>query len=225
MKTMPFSVPLARTCSTLGLGLCLCLLQPVAAEAKIYVYVGADGSRVVTDHPFEKPGFHILHAQQTVHNIGDVLAGRQDSAVDGDVSTSPEHYDSYILTASEKYKLDPALVKAVIHAESNFNPLAISSKGARGLMQLMPETAARYNEYNLFSPPSNINAGTRHLSYLLERYSHNEILALAAYNAGEDMVDRYQGIPPFRETRQYVRRVMQYHNQYRRHAIDTATRL
>jgi len=195
-------------------------LLACTADAKVYIYVGTNGDRIVTDNPLQKPGYRLLHSQQTFDNVGNLLAGREGSLDTGDHQQS---YDNYILEASEKFKLDPALVKAVIHAESNFDPQAVSRKGARGLMQLMPETAARYNEFNLFSPLINITVGTRHLSYLLGRYSQNEMLALAAYNAGEDVVDRYQGIPPFKETRLYVRRVMQYHKQY--HISMTETKL
>jgi soluble lytic murein transglycosylase-like protein len=199
------------------LGICS-LLLPFSAQATIYIYVGANGDRIVTDSPMQKSGYHLLHSQQTFNNVGNILAGREDSSTFDDHRQS---YDGYIQTASEKFRLDPALVKAIIQVESNFNPQAVSRKGARGLMQLMPETAARYNEYNLFSPLSNITVGSHHLSYLLARYSQNETLALAAYNAGEDVVDRYQGIPPFKETQLYVKRVMQYHKRYRSSTTET----
>jgi len=191
------------------LALASCLLS-VAANAKIYIYVGSGGDRVVTDRPLQRPGYRLQHLQQDVSDVGNILAGREEIVA----NKRRQFYDGYIQDASAKFNLDPALVKAVIHVESNFNPMAVSRKGARGLMQVMPKTAARYNEQDLFNPIANINVGTRHLSYLLARYAHNEKLALAAYNAGEESVDQYQGIPPFPETRLYVKRVMKYHEHY-----------
>ncbi len=103
--------------------------------------------------------------------------------------------------------MDPALVRAVIETESNWNPRAYSRKGAGGLMQLIPTTAQRYGAYDVFNPQQNIDAGVKHLKWLLERYNGNLDLALAAYNAGEGAVDRAHGIPAYRETRNYVLRV------------------
>jgi len=104
--------------------------------------------------------------------------------------------------------LDWKLVAAVVAAESNFNPAAISPKGAQGLMQLMPETAELYKVNDPFNPKENIDAGVRHLKWLIRRYEGKLDLALAAYNAGEKAVDRYGGIPPYQETRQYIKRVL-----------------
>ncbi len=197
------------TLPNLALVMSFALLSP-AVHAKIYIYVGPEGERVVSDYPIQRNGYRLQHLRQDVNNVGGILAGREDELA----NKRRSFYDEYIRNASEKFNLDPALVKAVIHVESDFNPMAISPKGARGLMQMMPQTAARYNERDLFSPMANIAVGTRHLSYLLIRYSHDETLALAAYNAGEESVDRYQGIPPFQETRQYVKKVMKYRERY-----------
>ena len=105
--------------------------------------------------------------------------------------------------------MDPVLVHAVIGAESAFNPWAVSRKGAQGLMQLMPRTASALGVRDSFNPRDNIEGGVRHLGYLLDRYSGNVSLALAAYNAGEGAVDYYGGIPPYPETQQYVQRILQ----------------
>ncbi len=116
-------------------------------------------------------------------------------------------YGKLIHDAAAKHGVDENLIKGVIAAESNFNPRAISRKQALGLMQLLPETAARYAVGNIFDPAQNIEAGTHYLKDLLAQYRGNLPLALAAYNAGPEMVERYGGIPPFRETQSYVRRI------------------
>src|SRR3989454_4454691 len=115
--------------------------------------------------------------------------------------------EKLVREAADRHRVDPALVRAVIETESNWNPRAYSRKGAGGLMQLIPTTAQRYGAYDVFNPQQNIDAGVRHLKMLLQRYNGNLDLALAAYNAGEGAVDKAQGIPPFRETRNYVQKV------------------
>ena len=110
--------------------------------------------------------------------------------------------------AATKHGVDGILIQQVIAEESNFNPRAVSSKYALGLMQLLPKTAARYSVGDVFDPAQNIDAGTHYLKDLLEQYRGNLSLALAAYNAGPEMVERYGGIPPFPETQNYVQRIM-----------------
>jgi soluble lytic murein transglycosylase-like protein len=115
--------------------------------------------------------------------------------------------EKLVREAADRHSVDPALVRAVIETESNWNPKAWSHKGAGGLMQLIPTTAHRYGASDVFNPQQNIDAGVKHLKWLLERYNGNLDLALAAYNAGEGAVDRAHGIPAFRETRSYVQKV------------------
>jgi soluble lytic murein transglycosylase-like protein len=115
--------------------------------------------------------------------------------------------EKLVMEAAERHSVDPALVRAVIETESNWNAGAISRRGAVGLMQLIPTTAQRFGVNDLYSPQQNVDAGVRYLKTLLERYNGNLELALAAYNAGEGAVDRAHGIPRFRETRDYVQRV------------------
>jgi hypothetical protein len=115
--------------------------------------------------------------------------------------------------ASAEYHLDPDLVNSVIHAESGFNAHAISPKGARGLMQLMPGTASQLGVNDSFDPQSNVTGGSRYLRELLERYDFDLVKALAAYNAGPERVEQYRGVPPFRETRAYVARIVHEYNK------------
>ena len=125
-------------------------------------------------------------------------------------------FDSIIRDASRRYRVDMPLVKAVIRAESDFVPYAVSPAGAQGLMQLMPATARLRNVWRTFEPRQNVEGGVSHLRYLLDRYSGNVRLALAAYNAGENAVDKHGGIPPFPETTEYVSRVMRFRDLYLR---------
>jgi soluble lytic murein transglycosylase-like protein len=116
--------------------------------------------------------------------------------------------DAYIEDVAARYGVSKDLIAAMIEAESSYNPRAISPRGAQGLMQLMPETAAILRVSDPFDPRENIDGGVRHLLSLMDRFDNNLPLALAAYNAGERAVIRHRGIPPYRETRQYVKRIM-----------------
>jgi soluble lytic murein transglycosylase-like protein len=124
-------------------------------------------------------------------------------------------YDQLILMACNKHKIDPALIKAVIKAESNFNHQAVSPVGAQGLMQLMPATASQLQVEDAFHPEKNIEGGVRYLRYLLTLYHGNLTLALAAYNAGERAVAKHHNqVPPYRETQNYVKRVLSFYNSF-----------
>jgi hypothetical protein len=126
-------------------------------------------------------------------------------------SLVPSPYSSQILAAAKEHKVDPAFIAAVIRAESNGVPTAVSRKGARGLMQLMPSTARRLGVKRPFDPKENIRGGAAYLAELAERFGETRPdLVLAAYNAGERAVEEHKGIPPFRETREYVRRVLAF---------------
>jgi len=131
------------------------------------------------------------------------FTGRSRPAMD----ISRDGTEKLVREAADRHRVDPALVRAVIETESNWNPKAYSHKGAGGLMQLIPTTAQRYGAYDVFDPQQNIDAGVKHLKWLLERYNGNLDLALAAYNAGEGAVDRVHGVPAYRETRNYVQKV------------------
>lgn len=127
-----------------------------------------------------------------------------------------QKYQQEIATASKDHQLDPALLRAVIHAESAFNPKALSKSGAAGLMQLMPDTATEVGVKNVWHQQQNIQGGASYLSSLLKRYKGNIKLAMAAYNAGPGAVDKHQGIPPYHETQRYIERVELLWSRYQK---------
>lgn len=128
-------------------------------------------------------------------------------------------FHSIILEAADRYNVDPALVKAVIMAESGYDPTAISKKGAMGLMQLMPATGIAMGVEDFFDPEHNVNAGVKYLKKLLNQFDGNLLLAVAAYNAGSTKVRKYQGIPPYKATRIYVKKVFEYYKHYQGNMI------
>ena len=128
-------------------------------------------------------------------------------------AVKPQDLKEVINTISDQHHLDPDFISSVIHAESGFNPRAVSPKGAQGLMQLMPGTASKLGVSNAFDPRANVEGGTRYLSELLERYNFDVIKALAAYNAGPHRVQQYGGVPPYNETRTYVARIVRDYNR------------
>ena len=138
------------------------------------------------------------------------------------VSIDRDGVEKLVREAAERHQVDPALVRAVIQTESNWNPSAVSRKGALGLMQLIPTTAQRFGANDAFSPKQNVDAGVRYLKTLLERYNGNLDLALAAYNAGEGAVDRAHGVPAYRETRNYVQRVQEAYYRPGSGRLDSA---
>ncbi|MDH5517488.1 MAG: transglycosylase SLT domain-containing protein [Gammaproteobacteria bacterium] len=124
-------------------------------------------------------------------------------------------FADFIERTASQYEMDVALLRAIIHVESGFNPYAVSSKGARGLMQLMPLLLQTYQVSRPYDYQQNIIAGTRHMAYLLKRFNQNISLATAAYNAGETAVNKYNSIPPYKETQNYVRKVHFLFKRYR----------
>ena len=176
---------------------------PVAAQGDIYKYIDMEGVIHLTNVPTDPHIKYdlILKERRVLFRVKPA-----------DITK----YDDLISRASRKYNVDSALVKAVIKAESNFDHKAVSRKGARGLMQLMPATANSLEVRDSFHPEKNIDGGVRYLRYLLNIFRGDLSLALAAYNAGEAAVARYNySIPPFRETQTYVQRVLHYFARYR----------
>ena len=170
------------------------LLYAQPAAAQIWVVEGPDGSQRFTTSP--EPGARVF--MRTRHGARPATASNRGGA---------SRYADHVAAAAADNGVDPELVQAVIATESNFNPRAISAKGAQGLMQLMPATAAELGVADVWDPGENIRGGTAHLARLLQKFD-DVPLALAAYNAGEGAVTRYGGVPPYQETQDYVRKVM-----------------
>jgi len=186
----------------------LMMMVAGTASADLFVYELPDGSRVLTDHLMSDPEYRLVRTGVAEKGAGRVLAG-----TDVRSRIDPSTYDKLIAKLARNHDVEGGLIKAVVHAESEFNPYATSTKGAAGLMQLMPATADEYGVDNVYDPAQNLEAGVLHLRYLLKRYRSKK-LAIAAYNAGQSNVDRYKGVPPYRETRQYVSKVLKFSKIY-----------
>lgn len=146
--------------------------------------------------------------------------GRYSRGIERIYSSRAKKFDAYIERWSTYYNVDPNLIRAIIHVESGFNPNAVSRKGARGLMQLMPKTAEELGVKDAHHPADNIKGGVKYFSDLMRRFKGDVRLALAAYNAGPESVYQYGGLPPFRETIEYVRKVLLLHKKYRKRAHE-----
>lgn len=182
----------------------LTLTSPVSAG--IYRYEDADGVIHFTNCPRDRKFKLFIREKED---------GEETSSLSFRAIKDSNVYDHLIYECSSKYKVDFALIKAMIRAESAFNPSAVSRKGAKGLMQLMPETALRLNVLNVFNPRENIDGGVRYFKYLLSLFNNDLRLSLAAYNAGENLVSQIGTIPPYRETTDYVRKVLDYYQFYK----------
>ena len=185
---------LLRASALVGLA---CLLA-APAEAQIYAWRDANGTLVLSDRKLE-PGAKTF----AVPEAPGIRSTRPAAS-----RSTRDRFEPLIREHSDRHALRPDLVRAVIQVESGFNPLARSSKGAMGLMQLMPATARELGVDNPYDPGENIRGGTAYLRRLIDRYDGNEELALAAYNAGSGAVDRHgRAVPPYRETRDYVKKI------------------
>jgi soluble lytic murein transglycosylase-like protein len=184
----------------------LLMASGASASSKIYLFIDDQGVRHYTDTPDNNRYRLLALRPQDRTASGDLY--------DAKVLARASHYDAIIERAAHTAAVQPNLLRAVIVVESGFNVRAMSKRGAMGLMQLMPATAARFGISDSFDPGQNVNAGARYLKFLLDRFGQNLSLALAAYNAGEDAVDRSGGqIPPYTETMAYVPRVLKIFRQ------------
>lgn len=145
--------------------------------------------------------------------IASVTESQEPAPVAPELDKKPADLNRIVAAASDKHRIDPDLITSVIHAESSFNPKARSPKGAQGLMQLMPDTASKLGVLDAYEPSANVDAGTKYLRELLLRYNGDMVKALAAYNAGPLRIQQYNGVPPYRETRAYVAKVVQEFNR------------
>ena len=181
------------------------LLSMMPAAADIYKYEDKEGvlhfTDAPTDHRFKVFMRDLKKDQKLRTNFGCVK--------------DPKEFEPIINSCALEYGVDKSLVKAVIQAESGYNPNAVSRKGAAGLMQLMPKTAEGLKVSNSLDPAENIRGGVRYLKFLLDTFKGDVSLALAAYNAGLSKVAKYGGVPPYEETRNYVAKVLNYRSSYR----------
>lgn len=185
-------------CSTLLIALSL------PAEAQIYKYRLPNGKLLFTDTEIFKPGHTLLNPKKIKRSKPAYRYGY----------SKPSKFQPEIRYASRAFGVEESLIKAIIKTESDFNPDAVSRAGAQGLMQLMPKLAKNYKVKDSFNSKQNIMAGTEHIKYLLKVYKGNLRVALAAYNAGETQVNKYGGIPPFSETKRYVKKVIRFKSDY-----------
>ena len=177
------------------------LAFPVQSQADIYRYEDEEGVVHFTDAPTDKK-FKIF--------LRDLRKDRQLRTRFRIAAANPQEFEHLIAKASAKYGVSASLIRAVIQAESGYNPQAVSRAGAGGLMQLMPGTAKHLKVADRFDPGQNVDGGVRYLKFLLDTFKGDVSLALAAYNAGLSKVAKYGGIPPYEETRTYVSRVLSY---------------
>jgi len=203
-------LPSARQ-SVAALGLFMLFAVFGAVRAEVYVYEMPDGTRVITDHPINSKHSRVVRVAPAVKGAGKLAAQKNSPVFREDAAT----YDRLIRRYADEYGVEFALVKAIMTVESAFNPYAVSNKGARGLMQMMPSTAARYGVTDIYNPVENVRAAAQHLKFLFDTFGNKPILVIAAYNAGENAVKQYRGIPPYGETQNYVKKVLSYQRQYR----------
>lgn len=205
MRLLPSSyVSLFMQCASSAV--VFALLVPGIVAADIYRYEDEEGIVHFTDAPTDHRFKIFMRDLKKDKELRTKLKYAS--------SVNPAEFEQLIKTCSTKYGVNPSLVKAVIHAESGYNPNAVSSKGASGLMQLMPSTAKSLKVADRFNPKDNVEGGVRYLRFLLDTFKGDVSLAVAAYNAGLNKVARYGGIPPYNETRTYVNRVLGYMKSY-----------
>lgn len=216
-------VPLFNRCLSpiLLTALSLTTLSVTAQAGNMYIYKDQGGQVLLTNvNPSGNFDKFTKKVKVTYYKDSKMYDGGSDSVDYGSSSASKSStrnsYDSYIRASAARHGVDPGLMKAMMHTESAFNPNARSPVGAQGLMQLMPATASRFRVSNPWNPADNIEGSAKYIAWLMRRFNNNVEYAVAGYNAGEGNVDKYNGIPPFKETRNYVKTVMsRYHSLYK----------
>jgi len=204
---------LNRIWKLIGYAVAALVAVPLCAHADIYRFVDENGTVHFSNIPSDARFRLYMATKKEPDAVSNTVASR---IVHSYPKAARSRYHAHIVAAARTYQLEPALLHAVISAESGYNPLARSSKGARGLMQLMPATARRYGVDNPLDPEQNIYGGAAYLHDLLALFGNDVRLALAAYNAGESTVIEYgTRIPPYRETTLYVPKVLTYYKQYK----------
>lgn len=178
--------------------------------ADVYAYTDPNGVQHITNVPQGDKRYSLVYKSRHTKP-----KGWSDTSSASRWKLNQVAFDDLIRSTALQQGVDPALVRAVVHAESGFNPQAVSPKGATGLMQLMPATASRFGVSNIYDPNENVRGGVAYLRFLLNLFNGDERLAVAAYNAGEGAVKKFGGIPPYDETITYVARVMNLHGRYR----------
>jgi soluble lytic murein transglycosylase-like protein len=195
--------------------LALPLLFSAGAGADVYKFVDSVGHVFYTDKPRHSGYRLIMKTPPAFSSVPKFFSGAKNRKAGAVLEKNRRQYAPLIEAAANKYNLDAALLHAVVRAESAYNPGAVSNKGAVGLMQLMPDTAARYGVSDPYDPEENVEGGARYLSDLIALFRSDIRLAVAAYNAGENNVIKYGNqVPPFEETREYVLRVLQYYDRF-----------
>jgi len=187
-----------------------------ASAQTVYVYKDPNGSSVISNIKSQDPSLKLVNTYVPVNPV-QVLGPAHYDLKTRKLDTRNSKYDQDIFELADAFHQDRALIKAIVQIESSFNPRALSPKGAQGLMQLMPATAKSYQVNNPFNAHDNLRGGIAFFADLMRRYGNDVRLALAAYNAGETAVAKYQGIPPFPETEAYVKYVLQLHKNYQHH--------
>ena len=184
-------------------------------RGQVYSYVGADGVRNYTSTRPKGVSSASIRTIRYSYMETCYACGAKPGLNFGTLRLNTAAYQAEIAAAAREHGVEEAIVRAIIHAESAYNPMALSRVGAQGLMQLMPATARRFGVSDAFNPQQNIQGGVKYLAWLLKRFNGNLTLAAAGYNAGEGAVDKYNGVPPYNETRRYVDRVGVLAERYR----------